>query len=50
MSAPWSSPVELTERSVRRNGESVEIPDFTRGAWKTGQPLGIVEIRARVSG
>jgi len=40
----WSSLVELTERSVRRNGESVEIPDFTRGAWKTGQPLGIVEV------
>jgi hypothetical protein len=42
--AAWSSLVELTERSVRRNGGSVEIPDFTRGAWTTAKPLGIVEV------
>jgi hypothetical protein len=40
----WSSLVELTERSVRQNGSSVEIPDFTRGAWRNAQPLGLVEV------
>ena len=40
----WSSLVELTERSVLRDGSSVEVPDFTRGAWRTAQPLGIVEV------
>lgn len=36
--------MELTERSVLQNGSSVEIPDFTRGAWQTSEPLGIVEV------
>lgn len=42
--ASWSSLVELTERSVLNGGSAVEMPDFTRGAWKTAQPLGIVTI------
>lgn len=41
--AAWSSIVELSENSVRNQSQSVEIPDFTRGAWETAQPLGIVE-------
>ena len=43
--ALWSSLVELTERSVLRRGASVAVPDFTRGGWKTAEPLGIVEVR-----
>ncbi len=39
----WSSLVELSERSVLNGGSAVEMPDFTRGAWRTAQPLGIVE-------
>jgi len=42
--AAWSSLVELTERSVLGGGSAVEVPDFTRGAWRTAQPLGIVEV------
>jgi len=42
--AAWSSLVELTERSVLKDGSSVEVPDFTRGAWRTAKPLGIVEV------
>ena len=42
--ALWSSLVELTERSVLRNGAPVEVPDFTRGGWKTAEPLGIVTV------
>lgn len=40
--ALWSSLVELTERSVLRDGAPVNVPDFTRGGWKTAEPLGIV--------
>lgn len=32
--ATWSSLVELSEKSVK-TGFPVEVPDFTRGAWKT---------------
>ena len=32
---------ELSERSVRARGAPQDVPDFTRGAWKTAQPLGI---------
>lgn len=42
--ALWSSLVELSERSVLRGGAPVEVPDFTRGGWKTADPLGIVTI------
>lgn len=42
--ALWSSLVELTERSVLKRGASVEVPDFTRGGWKTAEPLGIVTV------
>ena len=40
----WSSLVELTEQSVDQDGSSVKIPDFTRGGWRTAQPLGLVEV------
>ena len=40
----WSLLVELTEQSVRQDGSSVAIPDFTRGGWKTAEPLGFVEV------
>lgn len=30
----WSSLVSLTQLSVKNGGAPVEIPDFTRGAWK----------------
>lgn len=32
---------ELTERSALNRGQSQDIPDFTRGGWKTAKPLGI---------
>jgi hypothetical protein len=37
--ALWSSIVELSEKSVKRRGNSVTIPDFTRGGWKTAEPV-----------
>ncbi len=40
--AAVSSVVELSEISVAKEGRPVEVPDFTRGGWKTNKPLEIV--------
>lgn len=40
--AAWSVISPLSAQSVSNRSDSVDIPDFTRGAWKTAQPLGIV--------
>ena len=42
--AAWSCLLELTERSTLKRGTTMDIPDFTRGAWKTAEPLGIVTV------
>lgn len=42
--AAWCSIIELSEKSVLKNGASMEIPDFTRGAWKTAEPWPVVTI------
>ncbi|HEX5819794.1 MAG TPA: Gfo/Idh/MocA family oxidoreductase, partial [Gemmatimonadales bacterium] len=42
--ADWSAVAELSERSIAGNGKPVECPDFTRGAWKSRTPLGIVTV------
>ena len=35
---------ELSERSCRDRGNSQDVPDFTRGGWKTAKPLGIESV------
>ncbi|MCQ2392144.1 MAG: Gfo/Idh/MocA family oxidoreductase [Kiritimatiellae bacterium] len=42
--ASWSALVEITERSVEGGSSRQEIPDFTRGGWKTAKPFGIVDV------
>ena len=42
--ASWCSLCELTEKSVRNRSNSVDVPDFTRGGWKTTKPLGLVDV------
>lgn len=39
--ATWSSLVDLTEQSVKSGSKPVEVPDFTRGAWKTAKPFAV---------
>lgn len=39
--ASLSAVVELTQKSVLQGSQPMEFPDFTRGRWKTWQPLGI---------
>ena len=37
---------ELSERSALNRGDSQDVPDFTRGGWKTAKPLGIESVDA----
>ena len=40
--AAWSVIAPLSERSVANRSRPQDFPDFTRGAWKTNAPLGII--------
>lgn len=42
--ASWCSLCELTEASVNNRSNSINVPDFTRGGWKSNPPLGIVDV------
>ena len=42
--AALSAVVDLSVRSVAKEGEPMKVPDFTRGRWKTTPPLGIVHM------
>ena len=42
--AALSAVIELSVRSVKRRSAAVDVPDFTRGRWKSRQPLGIVHM------
>ncbi len=37
--ALWSSIAPLSEKSVANRSNSVDVPDFTCGAWKTNSPV-----------
>lgn len=39
--ALWSSIAPLSEWSVAHRSNSIEVPDFTAGSWKTNQPVDI---------
>jgi predicted dehydrogenase len=39
--ALWSAIAPLSEKSVASRSNSVDIPDFTSGSWKTNQPVDI---------
>ena len=40
--AAWSVVGPLSEMSVARRGRPVDVPDFTRGRWRTTPPLGVI--------
>ncbi len=42
--AAWCSLNELTERSAANRGRSMDVPDFTGGAWKTQKPWGFDDV------
>jgi hypothetical protein len=37
--ALWSAVSPLSEWSVANRSNSIDVPDFTRGAWKTNKPV-----------
>lgn len=39
--AAWSSITSLSEWSIANKSNSIEVPDFTRGAWKTNKPVNL---------
>ncbi len=47
--AAWSCLIELSERSVTTGSMPVAIPDFTRGLWRTMQPLAIAPAAATLA-
>ena len=42
--ATLASLMKLTDKSARANGKSIEVPDFTRGAWKSAAPRPIEDV------
>jgi hypothetical protein len=42
--AAWSSIVHLSEKSVQNKSQSIDVPDFTRGAWKEAEPWPVVTV------
>ena len=42
--AALSAVIELSVQSAERRAARVDVPDFTRGRWKTTTPLGIVHM------
>jgi hypothetical protein len=40
--AAWSCIIELSAKSVADGSLPVAVPDFTRGQWKTLEPLGVL--------
>lgn len=40
--AAWSVICEITEQSVANRSAPIDIPDFTRGRWRSWAPLGVV--------
>lgn len=39
--ASWSCISPLSEASVAKRSKSMDIPDFTRGGWKTNVPVSL---------
>lgn len=42
--ALWSSVIPLSERSVANKSKTLDVPDFTGGAWKNNKPAMDIEL------
>ena len=47
--AAWTAVIMLSESSIAEGSKPMDFPDFTRGAWATRPPLGIIDIEGRVA-
>jgi hypothetical protein len=41
---------ELTEKSAANRSKALDIPDFTRGAWRTNKPMSVIDIDLELMG
>jgi hypothetical protein len=41
--AAWTVVGPLSEISVANRGKTLDVPDFTRGHWRSMSPLGIIK-------
>lgn len=48
--ATWSSIVPLSEWSVANRSNSIDVPDFTGGAWKNNKPVDISLLQGGTTG
>jgi hypothetical protein len=39
--ASWSAVAPLSEQSVAKRGKSIDVPDFTRGAWQQNKQVSL---------
>lgn len=39
--AAWSAVAPLSEKSVANRSNSIDVPDFTKGSWKTNEPVDV---------
>ena len=42
--ASWSAIVPCSAESDKKGGVRVDLPDFTRGGWKTAKPITIGDV------
>src|SRR5919109_3828055 len=47
--AAWTAVIMLSESSIAEGSKPMDFPDFTRGAWATRPPLGIIDVEGRVA-
>jgi predicted dehydrogenase len=47
--AAWTAVIMLSEASIKQRSRSIDFPDFTRGAWRTRPPLGIIDADGRTT-
>jgi predicted dehydrogenase len=45
--AAWTAVIMISEQSIAQRSRSLDFPDFTRGAWRTRPPLGIIGVEGR---
>lgn len=45
--ASWTAVIMLSEASIAQRSRPLDFPDFTRGAWRTRPPLGIIDVNGR---
>lgn len=46
--AACTAVIMMSEQSIAQRSRSLDFPDFTRGAWRSRPPLGIVDVNGRV--